>query len=254
MLWSWRFRLLSSVAAWTIPVRGWSWTSSSPTMRHAWSTWRVCAGRKGLCAWAVAGWERSGEQPTLSKADLGAGGNRVPPHALAPASVVSRSGSSRGNTEPMLSGSSMTAWVWLHKLRRGPTGSRPLSGVVQVDDSRRGRGGWSAGPRDDQEGHCRRGRRTQAGEYLSAPVLRGSSAARSDSNAIRDSPNWGPYGHEPLDLRRSRACSCRPYIGWRSSSAGSSEPSKEGSANTSPTIWTSSPFLQPTRQGCRASR
>ena len=30
-------------------------------MRHAWSTWRVCAGRKGLCAWAVAGWERSGE-------------------------------------------------------------------------------------------------------------------------------------------------------------------------------------------------
>ncbi len=61
MLWSWRFRLLSSVAAWTIPVRGWSWTSSSPTMRHAWSTWRVCAGRKGLCAWAVAGWERSGE-------------------------------------------------------------------------------------------------------------------------------------------------------------------------------------------------
>ena len=44
--------------------------------------WRV---GRGLAS--IAGASRL---PTLSKADLGAGGNRVPPHALAPASVVSR--------------------------------------------------------------------------------------------------------------------------------------------------------------------
>ncbi len=68
----------------------------------------------------------------------------------------------------------------------------------------------------------------------------------TDGQAIRDSPNWAFATRS----RTSRppaiplTCSCRPYIGWRlSSSAGSSEPSKEGSpANTSPTIWTSSPF------------
>ena len=153
MLWSWRFRLLSSVAAWTIPVRGWSWTSSSPTMRHAWSTWRVCAGRKGLCAWAVAGWERSGEHR---------GGRLVCPHCRRQTSVLAgtvfhrtrsplrlwflaaweltsqKYGANALGLQRVLGlGSYKTAWVWLHKLRRAMV--RPdrdqLSGVVQVDES-----------------------------------------------------------------------------------------------------------------------
>ena len=67
-----------------------------------------------------------------------------------------------------------------------------------------------------------------------------------DGQAIRDSPNWAFATRSRTSRPPAipRTCSCRPYIGWRlSSSAGSSEPSKEGSpANTSPTIWTSSPF------------
>ncbi len=68
----------------------------------------------------------------------------------------------------------------------------------------------------------------------------------TDGQAIRDSPNWAFATRSRTSRPPAipRTCSCRPYIGWRlSSSAGSSEPSKEGSpANTSPTIWTSSPF------------
>ena len=151
MLWSWRFRLLSSVAAWTIPVRGWSWTSSSPTMRHAWSTWRVCAGRKGLCAWAVAGWERSGEhRGGVSSAHTVEGRPRCwrEPCSTARARPCvcgfSLPGSSRArNTEPMLSGSSACSdWEATRQRGSGSTSSagpwsdrNQLSGVVQVDES-----------------------------------------------------------------------------------------------------------------------
>ena len=132
MLWSWRFRLLSSVAAWTIPVRGWSWTSSSPTMRHAWSTWRVCAGRKGLCAWAVAGWERSGEhRGGVSSAHTVEGRPRCwrEPCSTARARPCvcgfSLPGSSRArNTEPMLSGSSACSdWEATRQRGSGSTSS-----------------------------------------------------------------------------------------------------------------------------------
>ena len=41
-------------------------------------------------------------------------------------------------------GSYKTAWVWLHKLRRAMVRDQ-LSGVVRLC---RGRGGWSAGPRE----------------------------------------------------------------------------------------------------------
>ena len=101
--------------------------------------WRV---GRGLAS--IAGASRL---PTLSKADLGAGGNRVPPHALAPASVVSRclgaheprkyGANALGLQRVLGLGSYKTAWVWLHKLRRAMV--RPdrdqLSGVVQVDES-----------------------------------------------------------------------------------------------------------------------
>ncbi len=243
---------------------------------------RVC------CAWAVSG---LGEVWRASR------GRLVCPHCRRQTSVLAGTVFHRTRDRPCVCGFSLpgssrarntganalraparartgfrykTAWVWLHKLRRAMV--RPdrdqLSGVVQVDESYVGGvGGWSAVPRDDQEGHCRdrrRGRRTQDREQYgcvarcpTSPLRFCEASSRiashrqarcipTDGQAIRDSPNWAFATRS----RTSRppaiplTCSCRPYIGWRlSSSAGSSEPSKEGSpANTSPTIWTSSPF------------
>ena len=166
-------------------------------------------------------------------------------------------------------GSYKTAWVWPPQAPpgHGPTGARPAERrCASGRELCRGRGGWSAGPRDDQEGHRRdrrRGRRTQDRENTAALGARPSplrfceASSRiashrqarcipTDGQAIRDSPNWAFATRSRTSRPPAipRTCSCRPYIGWRlSSSAGSSEPSKEGSpANTSPTIWTSSPF------------
>ena len=232
------------------PVRGWSWTSSSPTMRHAWSTWRVCAGRKGLCAWAVAGWERSGEhRGGVSSAHTVEGRPRCwrEPCSTARARPCvcgfSLPGSSRArNTEPMLSGSSAcsdweaykTAWVWLHKLRRAMV--RPdrdqLSGVVQVDESYVG--GVEAGVRGREtikkaivaiaaevDGRKIGRIRLRWVPDLSAPVLRGfvkDSIAPASTVHTDGWPSYqgtrqtglSPHGHEPLDLRRSRA---RAHVG-----------------------------------------
>ena len=93
------------------------------------------------------------------------------------------------------------------------------------------------------------GERIRRRRARSAPRRASHRQARcipTDGQAIRDSPNWAFATRSRTSRPPAipRTCSCRPYIGWRlSSSAGSSEPSKEGSpANTSPTIWTSSPF------------
>ena len=100
--------------------------------------WRV---GRGLAS--IAGASRL---PTLSKADLGAGGNRVPPHALAlrlwflaawELTSQKYGANALGLQRVLGLGSYKTAWVWLHKLRRAMV--RPdrdqLSGVVQVDES-----------------------------------------------------------------------------------------------------------------------
>ena len=151
--------------------------------------WRV---GRGLAS--IAGASRL---PTLSKADLGAGGNRVPPHALAPASVVSRC---LGAHEPEIRSqcSRAPARARTGKLQdsvglapqappgHGPTGSRPAERrCASGRELCRGRGGWSAGPRDDQEGHRRdrrRGRRTQDRENTAAlgarPLRSGSARLR----------------------------------------------------------------------------
>ena len=114
--------------------------------------WRV---GRGLAS--IAGASRL---PTLSKADLGAGGNRVPPHALAPAYVVSRC---LGAHEPEIRSqcSRAPARARTGKLQdsvglapqappgHGPTGSRPAERrCASGRELCRGRGGWSAGPRD----------------------------------------------------------------------------------------------------------
>ena len=288
MLWSWRFRLLSSVAAWTIPVRGWSWTSSSPTMRHAWSTWRVCAGRKGLCAWAVAGWERSGEhRGGVSSAHTVEGqtsvlaGNRVPPHALAPAYVVSRclgahepeirSQCSRGSsrrartgklTRQRGSGSTSSAGPWSDRNRD------QLSGVVQVDESYVG--GVEAGVRGREtikkaivaiaaevDGRKIGRIRLALGARTSPPpVLRGFVKDSIAPASTVHTDGWPSYQglaklgfrHTVTNLSTSRRSRARAHVGRTSGGVSPqalgprNPPRRDRPPNTSPTIWTSSPF------------
>ena len=168
-------------------------------------------------------------------------------------------------------GSYKTAWVWLHKLRRAMV--RPdrdqLSGVVQVDESYVGGvEAGSAGPRDDQEGHRRdrppRSTDARSGEYgcvgcPTSPLRFCEASSRiashrqarcipTDGQAIRDSRKLG-FRHTVtnlIDLRRSTAHVLMSAVHRVASLLkrwvlGTLQ-RRDRPANTSPTIWTSSPF------------